>query len=181
MLDAIGRLDVAVFQWLRGAFHSDLLDILMAGVSDIARGGAVWVGLALFVGVMHPRRWPAIVQVLLAVVLSFVLTDLVAKPLLNRARPFESYADTQVYGYKPTTRSLPSGHAMTSFAAAYALARLAPEGRMIFWSLAIVVAFSRVYLGVHYPADVVLGGLMGVGVAMFVVGKTSWSSQPFRR
>jgi undecaprenyl-diphosphatase len=181
VLEAIGRLDVAVFQWLRGSLHSDLLNILLAGVSDIARGGAVWIGLALLIAVMRPRRWPAIVQVLLAIALSFALTDLVAKPLLNRARPFESYADTQVYGYKPTTRSLPSGHATTSFAAAYALARLAPEGRIIFWTLAIVVAFSRVYLGVHYPADVVLGGLMGVGIGMFVVGKTAWPAEPFRR
>jgi undecaprenyl-diphosphatase len=173
LVRAVGRLDVAVFQWLR-TYHSPFFDALMAGLSDVARGGALWIGLALLIVIMHPSRWPAALQVLLAIGLSVVLTDAIAKPLFNRARPFESYADTRVHGYKPTTRSLPSGHAANGIAAAYAVARLAPDGRAIFWALAILVALSRVYLGVHYPADVIAGGLLGFAAAKFVIGGTKW-------
>ncbi len=173
-LNAIGRLDAAAFQWLR-AYHSPFLDPVMAGLSDIARGGALWAGLALLVGLLHPRRWPAVVQVLLAVAMSYLLADMIAKPFFNRARPFERYTDTRVYGYRPTTRSLPSGHAANAIAAAYALTRLAPEGRAIFWALAILLAVSRVYLGVHYPADVLVGCLLGLAAAGVVVGGTRWS------
>jgi undecaprenyl-diphosphatase len=174
LLEAIGRLDFTAFQWLR-THHFPILDMLMAGLSDVTRAGALWVGLAVLIAALHPSRWPAAVQVLLAVLIAFWLADYVAKPLFNRARPFETYADTRVYGYRPTTRSLPSGHAANAIAAAYALTRLAPEGRAIFWTLALLVAFSRVYLGVHYPTDVIVGGLLGFVTAWFVVGRTRWS------
>jgi undecaprenyl-diphosphatase len=172
-LDAVGRLDFAAFQWLR-THHWAFLDPLMASASDLARGGGIWIGLALLIAFVHRSRWPAAVQVLLAVILTGLVTDHVAKPLFNRSRPFESYADTRVYGYKPTTRSLPSGHAAQAMAGAYALTRLAPDARAIFWVLGFLVAFSRVHLGVHYPADVIAGALLGIAVAIFVVGGTTW-------
>jgi undecaprenyl-diphosphatase len=178
MLKAIERLDLAVFQWLRSTYHSPFLDALMAGISDVARGGALWIGLAFLLTAMSPRRWPSIVQVMLAVVVSFALTDLAAKPWFNRARPFEMHANTRVYGYRPTTRSLPSGHAATSMGAAFVLTRVVPEVRLILWALAGLVALSRVYLGVHYPADVVAGCVLGLAVGVLVVGGRRW---PFKR
>jgi undecaprenyl-diphosphatase len=173
LLEAIGRFDFAIFQWLR-SHQSPFLDALMAGLSDIARGGAIWVALAVLIGFMYSSRWPAVVQVVLAIGLSFLITDAIAKPFFNRARPFESYADSRVYGYKPTTRSFPSGHAASAVAGACTLARMAPEARAIFWMFAGMVLFSRVYLGVHYPADVLAGALLGLGIERFVVGGTHW-------
>ena len=102
-LEAIGRLDYAAFQWLR-AHQSPFLDVLMAGLSDVARGGAVWIALAILIAFLRRSRWPAVVHVLLAVALAFLITDHMAKPFFNRSRPFESYADSRVYGYEPTTR-----------------------------------------------------------------------------
>jgi len=173
VFEAIGRIDFAAFQWLH-AHHWPFLDPVMAGLSDIARGGAIWIGLALLIALLHPSRWPAATQVVLTVLLTGLLSDHVAKPLFNRARPFESYSQTQVYGYRPTTRSLPSGHAAQAVAAAYALSRLAPDARNIFWVLCLMVAWSRVSLGVHYPADLIAGALLGAAVAKFVVGGTTW-------
>ncbi len=172
-LEAIGRLDFTVFQWLR-IHHSPLLDVVMAGLTDVARGGAIWIVLAFLIAFLYRSRWPAVVQVVLSVALAFLLTDHVAKPFFNRSRPFESYADSRVYGYKPTTRSFPSGHAASAIAGACALSRMAPEARAVFWILALLVAFSRVYLGVHYPADVLGGVLLGLGIGKFVVGGTQW-------
>lgn len=173
LLGAIGRLDSAVFQWLR-LVDSPVLDALMAGLSDIAAGAGVWILLTVLIGLMHRSRWPAAVQVLLAIGLTILITETAAKPFFQRGRPFERDAHTRVYGYRPTTPSFPSGHAANAGAAAYALTRLAPEGRAIFWSLAVLIAFSRVYLGVHYPGDVIVGALLGVGIAKFVVGGTRW-------
>lgn len=173
LLEAVGRLDFAAFQWLR-THHFSSVDALMAGLSDVTRGGALWMGLAVLIALLHPSRWPAAVQVVLAILIAYWLADYAAKPLFNRQRPFETYAETRVYGYRPTTRSLPSGHAANAIAAAYTLTRLAPEGRAIFWTLAVLVACSRVYLGVHYPTDIIAGGALGLAVAWLVVGGTEW-------
>jgi undecaprenyl-diphosphatase len=172
-LEAAGGLDFAAFQWLR-THHSPVLDVIMAGFSDIARGGIVWIALAVLIAVVYRSRWPGVVHVVLAVVLAFAITDYVAKPLFNRSRPFERDAESRVYGIRPTTRSFPSGHAASALAGVCALASLAPEARTVFWAFALLVAFSRIYLGVHYPADVLAGALLGLAIGAFVVGGTRW-------
>jgi undecaprenyl-diphosphatase len=173
ILEAIGRIDYTAFQWLR-AHHYEFLDVLMAGLSDVARGGAIWIALAFLIAILQPERCRAVAHVVLAIGLAYLLTDYIAKPFFNRSRPFESYASERVYGYKPTTRSFPSGHAASAIAGVCALVRLAPEARSVFWIFALLVAFSRVYLGVHYPADVIAGGLLGLAIGEFVVGRTTW-------
>jgi undecaprenyl-diphosphatase len=173
LFEAIGRLDVAVFQWLRRHDHP-LLDTVMAGISDLARAGALWIGLGFLIALASPSRWKGVVQLLLAIGLAVMLTDHVAKPYFNRQRPFEHDAAMRVYGYKPTTRSMPSGHAVNAVVGAYTLTRIFPEGRIIFWILAALVSLSRVYLGVHYPADVAVGCVMGLAIAQLAVGSTRW-------
>ncbi|RPI57683.1 MAG: phosphatase PAP2 family protein [Acidobacteria bacterium] len=173
LIETIGRWDFAAFQWLR-AFHWALLDPLMVALSDIARAGTLWMGLAVMIALVYRSRWPAAVQVILAVSLTALFIDNVAKPLVGRERPYELHADVPVYANKPTTASFPSGHAGNAIAGAYALARLAPDARVIFWTLGFLVAFSRIYLGLHYPADIIGGALLGLGVAKFVIGGTRW-------
>jgi undecaprenyl-diphosphatase len=172
--EAVGRLDFAVFQLLR-FYQSPLLDVVMASLSDIAAGAGVWIALALLIALIHRRRWPAAIQVFLSIALTIIVTENAAKPFFNRGRPFESYADTRVYGFRPTTRSFPSGHAANAGAAAFALTRMAPEGGAIFWLIAFLISYSRVYLGVHYPIDVIGGALIGLAAAKFVIGGTRWS------
>ena len=174
IIEAVGRLDFATFQLLR-LYHWPVLDIVMASLSDIAAGAGVWVFLTLLIAFLNWHRWPAAVQVLLAIALTIIVTESAVKPLVNRGRPFESYTDTRVYGFRPTTRSFPSGHAANAAAAAYALTRLAPEARVLFWVIALLISSSRIYLGVHYPTDIIGGALIGLAVAKFVVGGTRWS------
>jgi undecaprenyl-diphosphatase len=66
----------------------------------------------------------------------------------------------------PTTSSFPSGHALSSFACAFVLTRLAPRLAAPAFALAALIAMSRVYVGVHYPLDILVGAVLGVVVAI---------------
>lgn len=138
-------------------------------------GAYAWLVLAIVMGLALPRRWPGVFQVILAIGLSTLLTDTVLKPLVGRNRPYVLYTDIDVIGIKQTNASFPSTHASNAFAGAYAMSRAFPPARAIFWTIAVLVVFSRVYVGVHYPSDVVLGGLVGFAAAAFVIGRTRWS------
>ena len=138
-------------------------------------GAFAWLSLAVLMGLARPRRWPGVFQVILAIGLSTLLTDTIIKPLAGRSRPDLLYTDIEVIGLRQTNASFPSTHASNAFAGAYAMSNAFPEARLIFWVLALLVAFARVYVGVHYPLDVVFGGLVGLAAAVFVIGGTKWT------
>ena len=114
----------------------------------------------------------------LALCLSQVAVDNVIKPLVGRPRPFVADPAIHVVGAicRPTF-SFPSGHAALSFSAAVVLAHALRRGRAAWYLLAALIAFSRVYIGVHYPIDVVVGTLVGLAVGYVVTGGRAWYAE----
>jgi undecaprenyl-diphosphatase len=154
-----------------------LLDGVMWGLSVVGRAGMVWFPIVLALVVARRSPWRALVQLALALLLTTIVVDRIVKPLVGRDRPYVSVAEIPVIGGRPHDSSFPSGHAANSAAGAFVLSRLAPGGWICWWALAIAIAYSRVYVGVHYPLDVVCGALLGLMCAMFVVTTTK---RPFR-
>jgi undecaprenyl-diphosphatase len=111
------------------------------------------------------RRYPLVA--LAATVSFFVASGLnaVLKPLVDRSRPPQAIGLDALVGV-PGSASFPSGHAMTAFATAGAVAVLAPRLRWPMVAVAAVIAFSRVYLGVHFWLDVLVGSALGLAVAL---------------
>ena len=110
------------------------------------------------------RRWGD----LFMTVLSVAVADLSAtalKALIDRPRPPFRYAEPKPLVAVPNDGSFPSGHAATSFAAATMLSFASPRLAPFLFLLAAAIGFSRVYVGVHYPLDVVGGAALGVLVA----------------
>jgi undecaprenyl-diphosphatase len=159
--------DSAARSWLT-TYHHPVADVLMVGLSIIGRGGAVWVAIALVLVGFDRSRIRAAAVVFVALGLAFVMTDLVVKPLVARARPFEGAVTMRVIDRRPLTYSFPSGHAASAVAGAITLSRLWPAGRLVLWALATLVALSRIYVGVHYPLDVIGGAVLGVACAWLV-------------
>ena len=150
--------------WLT-THHHPIADAMMEGLSIIGRGGAIWIAITLALVILDRRRVHAAGVVLVALALAFVMTDLVIKPVVARARPFEKSVATRVIDRRPLTYSFPSGHAASAVAGAFTLSRLWPNGRLVLWSLATLVALSRIYVGVHYPLDVLGGAVLGLACA----------------
>jgi undecaprenyl-diphosphatase len=110
------------------------------------------------------RRAQPFLFVAAASLVTSLVTTAIKYPV-GRERPASVVLDPEPLMEVPTTSSFPSGHAMSSFACAYVLARLAPRLAVPSFVLAALIAFSRVYVGVHYPLDIAAGAVLGVAVA----------------
>lgn len=175
MLDALLRYDALTRGWI-AIHHTHAFDVVMVTLSAVGRGGMVWLALGSVLAAVNRRLAPGALQLALAIGLASLMSDAILKPALGRLRPYDTTADVRVIDRRSDTKSFPSGHAANAFAGAYALARLWPAATVPLWALAILVAFSRIYVGVHYPLDVVSGALVGLACGIFVVGGSRWYS-----
>ena len=145
------------------------LDDVMILASALGGGGFVWLVAGVIAG-LYPARRAAAWRLLLALALSFVVNDIVVKPLAGRPRPYEADPQIRVLDARPPSASFPSGHAARAFAGAVTATEAFPQGAWIFWPLAILISFSRMYVGVHWPTDVLGGAVIGLACAWFVMG-----------
>lgn len=135
--------------------------------------GPLWIMTAtwlLVAGDFQTRL--AVVTALLAVIIS-VLTFIVVKNLVGRPRPFESWQSLTCLMAAPDKFSFPSGHTMTAFAAWASLSSAIAELTLPYLLTAIVIGLSRIFLGLHYPTDVLIGALLGSGIGFATVLSTS--------
>ena len=129
--------------------------------------GLVWIGIGLALALL--RRRPTL---LLAIVAADGIADLLAraiKSVVDVQRPAFRYAEPKALVHVPHDHSFPSGHAATSFACATTLALAFPRLAAPLYLLAAAIAYSRVYVGVHYPLDVVGGAIIGVVTALLLL------------
>jgi undecaprenyl-diphosphatase len=166
-------MDSEILGWV-AAHRAPWLDAVMWTLTMAGSAAAVWIAGAVATALVDRRRRMAAWQSGLAILLAWTVSDGVLKPLVARPRPDARFEATDVLAGPPSSPSFPSGHASSSAAGALMLAAAWPSARIAFWLLAAGVSASRIYLGVHYPTDVLAGFLIGLLVAWFVRGRTVW-------
>jgi undecaprenyl-diphosphatase len=139
------------------------LNPVFEGLSYAGRLGLLWVGIALVLCALY-RRWGTLGLTIVAVALAD-WSSVGLKALFDRERPQFRYTEPEPLLRSAHDGAFPSGHAATSFAGATVLSFAFPKRAPFLYVLAAAVAFSRVYVGVHYPLDIVGGALLGVFVA----------------
>lgn len=140
------------------------MDTIALALSGAGTFGIIWFFLAGLLFFREKKRHHRFfLPIGLAGVFSSSIVNLILKPLIARPRP-DLTMGAIIVGNGSFDYSFPSGHATMSFAAAVVLSRTEPKWRRAFYLLAVLVSFSRIYLGKHYPLDVAVGALLGWGI-----------------
>lgn len=169
ILEWIQKIDAQILLFIQQYIRQDMMNWFWKGVTFLGDGGWFWIvlGVALLIPKKTRRSGFA---ALLALLIGSAVTNLVLKTAVARIRPYDA-----VEGLFPLVRKLkdysfPSGHTCASFSCAVVYYKMYPDikgkGAM---ALAVLIALSRLYVGVHYPTDVLAGAIVGWVSAVLVL------------
>ena len=153
-------IDFTILNFIYDNCRTAWLDVLMPLITKLGDSGGIWVVLAI--GLLISRKYRKTgIALCCALVLEMIVCNGILKPLIGRIRPCDVNTAIQLLIPRPTDFSFPSGHTAASFAAVSALYFCRQKLWIPGLVLALLIAFSRLYLYVHYPSDVVAGMLLG--------------------
>lgn len=167
------RLDVAIFYLVNVRLASPQFDVIMPFLTDIDNWRMV-IALGLLALLIFGGKKGRIATLLLIVTVTITdqTSSTLLKPLVERARPCNTLPGVRLLVDCSGAFSFPSSHATNLFGAAFLLSRFYAAPWPIFFTIATLVAYSRTYVGVHYPSDVLGGALLGVLCAWLVTAAT---------
>lgn len=165
MLEQLMDLDSGFLMYIQEFMRNDAATRTFRGITTLGNAGAVWIAISLLLLVPKKTRRIGCMG-LLALVLSLLFNNMLLKHLIARSRPYDCIRGLIPLITPPTDYSFPSGHTAASFAVGVLLFRKLPKRYGIpALVLAALIGFSRLYLGVHYPSDVLAGALLGTGIS----------------
>ncbi len=166
-LKPLDAADADLFLKVNHLPHTRALNLLFYGITMAFKGGAAWYITMLLAGLSKRRNaYPLLREAAIPMAISSSLVEFPIKSYFRRRRPFISIIQAIVIGKKPGSYSFPSGHSAAAFAGAWLINRRYPRWSPLTYTAAGLVAFSRIYLGDHYPGDVVSGSSLGILFAM---------------
>lgn len=166
-LKPLDALDARLFLAINHLPHTRFLNGFFYGLTLLFQGVTPWyaeMGLTILRRRKSTRK--IVRENILPLLITSTLVEWVIKPYFRRRRPFITIIQAIVIGKKPGSWSFPSGHSAGAFAGAWLLNQRSPKWSLPRYITASLVAFSRIYLGDHYPGDVVSGSLIGLLFAM---------------
>ena len=161
--------DLPILDWIAQHLWCPFLDAVMPVITKLGNGGIFWIAVSVVL-MLIPKYRKAGFSMGAALLMGLLLCNLTLKPLVARIRPYDYQLEhfgkvIPLLISTPHDFSFPSGHTIASFEAATALLLHNKKLGIPAMVLAALVAFSRLYLYVHYPTDVIASILLGVGLA----------------
>ena len=161
-----GATDTAVYLAINRLEGGRFVDRVMSFSSRILDWGELWILVTLLAAQNDSARFGRLpLQVIPPLWATMLTVNFPIKSLFKRRRPFLVHERARLIGRRPKDSSFPSGHTAAAFAGATLLGVAIPSLAPLFWIFAVLVGFSRVYQGVHFPADVVVGAVVGTFLA----------------
>jgi undecaprenyl-diphosphatase len=160
-------MDTSLFFFINHGYHNEILDSVMLFLTN--RSYILFIAL---IGLFCIKDWRKGIAVFLLAAMGFFVADGVVdilKHLIERPRPCHVSDEVRLLVDCLKSYSFPSGHATTSFAVASIIGHYVRRAAVPAFALAVLVAFSRIYVGVHYPTDVIGGAAIGGGIAGIII------------
>ena len=176
--------DLPILDWIAENITCPLLDTVIPFITKLGDRGYFWIAFALLLA-LFPKTRKAGITMALALLMGLLVCNVVMKPLFARIRPYEYqrlFHDRVIplLIHPESSFSFPSGHTIASFEAATAILLRHRKLGTAAMVLAILIAFSRMYLYVHYPTDVIVSVFLGISLAVlasWIVNKVSAAIQ----
>ena len=161
--------DLPILDWIAANLKCTFLDFLMPLITVLGDAGIFWIAVAVVL-LLVPKYRKAGLSMGVALLIGLVVCNIILKPLVGRIRPYEyqliHFGKTiELLVATPHDYSFPSGHTIASFEAAVALTVHNRKLGIPALILAVLIAFSRMYLYVHYPTDVLASVILGTCIA----------------
>lgn len=165
----IQNIDLDILNFIQNNIRSSFLDNIVPIITKLGNVGIIWIVIAIILLFMKKYRKVGVLM-LIALIFTHLIGTVIIKNIVRRPRPFTLMNNFQLLIKKPGEFSFPSGHSSTAFASATILGYYIKKMRIPIFILAFLIAFSRLYLFVHYPSDVLVGAILGI-ICSFIVIK----------
>lgn len=156
--------EFTVLDFIQTHLRSEAGDMVMTFITHLGDGGAIWIVLAIAL-LVRPKTREAGIALAATLIMGVICCNVILKPFIARVRPCDVNTAVQLLIPRPSDFSFPSGHTGASFAGVAVLFFYKHRLRAPALILAVFISFSRMYLYVHYPTDILAGALLGVFLA----------------
>lgn len=168
VMSFIQKTDNAILIYINNNMRSPIIDKVMIKITALGNMAAIWIVISVLL--LLTKKYRKIgVMLIAAVLLSTFLGEGILKHIVRRLRPVNELLKGKQLIAKPLSYSFPSGHTACAFAAAGILARYFKKYTILVFMLAALIGFSRLYLYVHYPTDVLFGMILGLISARAII------------
>ena len=168
MPEPIQTIDETILFYIQQHWKNPTLDPVMLLITSLGNAGFLWIAIALIL-LLQKRHRKCGVTLISSIGLSSLFGDRILKPLFDRIRPCNQFPQVEILLHQMHSPSFPSGHTMVAFASATVIYHYSRPLGIVTYLFASLMAFSRMYLFVHYPTDILGGLVLGILTARIVI------------
>lgn len=165
MIDFLYSIDLSLFYFINHTLSNPIFDKFFPFITSVNNWYIAYIilwSILFFKGGKLGKI--ASIGIILLIITSDQISSNLLKHLFERIRPCNSLDDVNLLVNRPRSFSFPSSHAVNNFAVAFYFYKLFPKLKWVLFIVAVLIAFSRPYVGVHYPSDILVGAFVGMGI-----------------
>ena len=167
-MNALNLFEANIVYWIQNHLRAGFLTPVMQVITALGNGGAFWIVLTVLLLLFKKTRRAGLCCAL-ALVLDLLAVNIALKPIVARVRPYDVVQNIRVITSLPGDHSFPSGHTWSAVTGAWVATAANRKFGWVAIPLAAALAFSRLYLYVHFPSDILMGALIGAALGILAV------------